>query len=176
MGNDTLLFTVNTRMDKDDYRNFLYFTSFRKNPSTILLILLFSGAGAAFGAYYGDMLTPVKFFSLWLAIAGLSAAAVCFRVETKTMQRAASERSYTFGAPQTLEFYETKIQITDEAVSGKAKVRYDQFFRVIETKQYYYLYHNESMASMIRKVDVEDPASLSLFFQKKFTDRYRVKK
>ena len=176
MASDKALFTVTTKMERADYKKFLYFASFQKSPSSILIILAFSLGGALFGAYYGEMFTVAKVLIFWVLISGLAFTAVCFRIEQKISQREYQEKRDAFNIVDHLEFHDKYIRIEESGRKDAVKVDYDKFKKVIEAKEYFYLYHSEKNASMIRKEDVDPAVDLRGFFSRKFGARFKARK
>ena len=176
MASDKALFTITTKMEKYDYKQFLYFASFWKTPASILIILVISALGALFGAYYGELFTPLYVILFWVVISVLAVAVVCFRITQKITRREYEGGRDAFGITDHLEFHDKYILITDPIRKTSAKVGYDQIRMVYETKEYFYLYHSENNASMIRKQDVDPSVDLRTFFKKRFEGRFRARK
>ena len=176
MASDKALFTITTRTEKEDYRKFLYFASFRKSPKSLLIIFGFSAAGALFGAVYGNIFSVLNVILLWIGISIFVCLGVCFRAEQKVIQLQYAGKENAFKTTQHLEFHDKNIIIDDSNVPGIVKVGYDKIKRVFETKDYYYFYIIDNQASMIRKSDIETTVDIRTFFQKRFQQRFKARK
>ncbi|WP_324823993.1 YcxB family protein [Sinanaerobacter sp. ZZT-01] len=170
------LFRVKTTMEKEDYRNFLYFATFRKNIFTIPMMFLLSGLGALLGRYLMDHFEWKLFFLAWICLLGLMLAVLCYKVEWKKKRRIQTDNTGTFGSSETISFYKDYLISESSRVEGRSKLRYDQFYRVYSSKSYLILYYNETMASLIRKKDMDQSTcrGIETLLREQFKERFRT--
>lgn len=164
---------VNTMMTEEDYRKFLYITTFRKNKFIIPLVVLISlliGLMAGINDGYFD---TTGFFIVFFLVLVIEIAVFILKIEWKKSQRVKTDRTGTFGSVTILKFYDTRIVFENDEPKSKGELKYDQFYSVMESKDYYIFYIAANMASLIRKKDIDDPDSFRDFVVDKFKDRYR---
>ncbi len=149
------LFSVKTRMEVKDYRNFLYFAAFRKNIFTIPMIFIISGLGAFLGRYLIETFNLQSFFLSWICILAIMVSILCYKVEWKKKRRVQTDRTGSFGSYETISFYSDYLVSQSPNVEGSSKLRYDQFYRIYSSRSYLILYYNETMASLVRKKDMD---------------------
>lgn len=169
---ETALFTITTTMESDDYRKFLYLATFRKKPFTIPMILAVAAIGALLATQTNPADDIIRFLLIWMFMLALTVAIICFKVEYKHRQRIKTDKTGAFGTSQTIKFYEDYLRSTNQSVESKNKMRYDQFYKIIETKNYFILYYNANMASLIRKKDMTCEKELRGFLKNKFSKNY----
>ncbi|WP_206459152.1 YcxB family protein [Anaerovorax sp. IOR16] len=172
---ETALFTVKTTMEQDDYRNFLYFATFRKNRFTIPMLFVLSGLLALISRYFVESFEWMGFLITWVCLLGIMIATLCYKVEWKKKRRVQTDHTGTFGSSESISFYQDYLISQSPHVEGTSKVRYDQFYRVYSSKSYFILYYNASMASLIRKKDMDKETSkgIELLLQKEFKNKFR---
>lgn len=173
MDNDLRLI-VKTTMEKEDYKDFLYKTTFFKSKYAIPFILLSSGLMAAFlsQSYQGNSI--VYFFGSWIFLISIVTLTIVYKIERKFKQKVDTDRVGLFGSMETLEFYDDFIIITSPKFSGVTTIRYDQIYRVIDQKKYFLVYFNATQSTMIRKKDMnlELNNRLRNLYKEKVSDRY----
>ena len=74
----------------------------------------------------------------------------------------------------TLKFYDDRIAIENKELKSTGELKYDQFYALIESKDYFIFYFTMNQASLVRKKDIEDPNAFKEFLVEKFRDKYRV--
>ncbi|KAJ53014.1 amino acid permease [Clostridium tetanomorphum] len=153
---EKMLFTVKTTMEKEDYRKFLYVATFKKTPIIIPMILFMAAIGSAVIAFDKGSFNIVTFLVTWVIMTAFIFGIICFKVEDRNKKRIRTDKVGAFGTYQTVIFYENCIVTFNEKIEGKSKIRYDQLYRVLESKDYLIFYYNENMASLIRKKDIEE--------------------
>lgn len=167
---EKILFTVKTKMDKEEYRKFLYLATFKKSPIIIPMILLIAAIGAVIIAFENGSFNSIAFLIMWGLMTILAFVTICFKVEHKNKKRTKTDRVGTFGTYQTILFCEDYVIVVNDSIEGKSKIRYDQFYGVLESKEYLIFYYNANMASLIRKKDIDDEYKIEIIklLKKKF--------
>lgn len=99
---------------------------------------------------------------------------VCFKVEQKNKQRITTDMTGTFGSVSLLNFYDEKVEMSNEALNSKGKLNYNQFFSVLESKDYFIFYLTANQASLIRKKDIEHIDEFRKFIMEKFQKNLNI--
>lgn len=174
MSGKNLYYTIVTRMDKKDYRQFSYLTIFRKKYKTLFLIVLLAGIVAAFASFMDEAFSVPEFLIIWVILIATAYAAIFLRVEYKAMNWLNEVGLGIKGGRQTISFFEHYLVAEQENVKGFNKIKYDVLYQVLETANYYLIYANAGSASLIRKKDIEedDRDGFHRFLKAKLGDRY----
>jgi len=172
---ETKLFTVETTMEKKDYRRFLYTATFCRRKAVIPFILLISAAAAALLAYEHSYFDVIKFIIYWLFLAAAAVLAIIFQVERRNKQRINTDKTGAFGAKETIDFFEDFLTIKSTAFAGETSIQYSQFYQVLESKDYFITYFNMNQAALIRKEDLDSETTdkLRALLQRKMGRNYK---
>ncbi|RXI38781.1 hypothetical protein DP129_11220 [Clostridium tetani] len=173
---EKILFKVKTKMDKEDYRKFLYLATFKKSPIIIPMILFIAAIGAGIIAFENGVFNIVAFLIAWVFMTVLAFGTICFKVEYKNKKRVKTDKIGTFNTYQTLSFYEDYVIVVNDSIEGKGKIRYDQFYGLLESKEYLIFYYDANMASLIRKKDIDDECKSKIIelLQEKLGDTFKT--
>lgn len=152
---DNKLFTVKTIMEKEDYHKFLYIATFFRRKIIIPFILLISALMAAFLAYSENQFSTAEFIISWIVLAVVAILTIIFKVERKNKQRIKTDKTGVFDSQEKLDFYEDFLIIKSTVFEGESKIKYSQFYQVLESKDYFITYFNMNQASLIRKKDMD---------------------
>ncbi|WP_099190883.1 YcxB family protein [Tepidibacter mesophilus] len=172
--NDNKLFTVKTSMEKEDYHKFLYIATFLRSKIIIPFILFLSALMAIFLAYSEHQFNIIKFFIFWMVLTIVAVFVIIFKVERKNKQRIKTDKTGVFNSQETLDFYEDFLIIKSTVFEGESKIKYSQFYQVLESKDYFISYFNMNQASLIRKKDMDKEKSdkLRSVYQKNMGNKY----
>lgn len=167
------IFTVETRMEKEDYRKFLYTATFRKSVFTLPLI----GAMAFFGALIVGRLrqfyAPAFLLLTWLLFCVLAIGAVCFMVEVQNNRRFKAVGADASDSQSRMILCEAKMTVTLLTTGEAMALGYDQIRLLLESKDYFIFYVGANQAFLMRKRDARDPAAVGAFLAEKCVGRYR---
>lgn len=172
---DKELFLIHTTMEKEDYRKFLYTAAFFKKKWLLPVLLLISWGGAVLiqcslsGPDWGKTaLTTLLLFCFVILI-------LCFKIEKRNRTRLKTDRTGSFGSENILHFYSDRLVFESPERKSTGELRYDQFYSLLESKDYYIFYLNANQAALLRKKDVPAEAADSLrhFLQAAFGKRYK---
>ena len=164
---------INTTLEKEDYRKFLYIATFRRNKFIIPFLVLISFVGGLLIGIDYDGLSLTRLFLSWILLFFLAIAIVLFKVEKKNKQRIKTDKTGTFDSVNTLKFYDDRVVMENESLKSKGELMYNQFFAVMESKEYFIFYLTMNQASIIRKKDVKDVKELKDFLVEKFQGKYK---
>lgn len=168
-------FLITTKMEKEDYRKFLYIATFLRKKSVMPSIILLCLIGALFVNFSSNGISlsgfGFTFVFMFVLVMGIS----CFRIERKNKQRIKTDKTGTFGAESILRFYEEHLEMETPALHSHAELRYDQFYGVMESKDYFIFYITVNQASLVRKKDMKDEVVMEFrtFLKGVFGEKYR---
>jgi len=164
---------INTTMSKEDYRKFLYIATFRRNKITIPLLALISIIGSIIVSLESGTLNMTKLIISWILLFALAIITVLFKVEKKNTRRIKTDKTGTFDSINTLKFYEDRIVMENQELKSKGELKYNQFFTLMESKDYFIFYFTANQASLVRKKDIENLQPYKEFIVEKFKGRYK---
>jgi len=164
---------INTKMSKEDYKKFLYIATFRRNKFVLPFIGVISLlAGIIISCNNGYFNIPIFLIS-WALLFALAIIVIILKVERRNAQRVKSDKTGTFDSTNTLEFYENRLIMKNETLKSTGELKYDQFYAVMETKDYFIFYITANQASLIRKQDISDLSFFKSFLLDKFSGKYK---
>lgn len=164
---------INTIMTKNDYRKFLYIATFKRNKFTIPMLALIALLGSLIVSFGSDNFNWIKLIISWALLFALAIIAVLIKVERRNAQRIKTDKTGAFDSVNTLKFYDDRIVMENEALKSKGELKYDQFYAVMESKDYFIFYLTANQASLIRKKDVDNLNDFKEFIVGKFQGRYK---
>jgi hypothetical protein len=175
MSNQNVLYEITTKIEKEDYRRFKYLTIFRKKAKTVWLIILMAAVGAGLAAMIEGSFSLPKFLLIWLILIPTEFAAIFLGVEYKAFKRTSLVRVGLAIVKQSISFYENYLTAEDNISKGTKKIKYDNLYQALETKDYYIIYTSADNPSMIRKIDIDgdDRDGFHKFLQTKMGTRYK---
>lgn len=142
---------INTTMSKEDYRRFLYIAAFRRNKAVIPFLMLISLAGGIIISLDNGGLDFTKLIISWILLFILAIAVILFKVEIRNMQRIKTDKTGTFDSVNTLEFYDDRMVAENKELKSTGQLKYDQFYALMESKDYFIFYLTLNQASLVRK-------------------------
>ncbi|NLP47207.1 MAG: YcxB family protein [Epulopiscium sp.] len=173
--NNNKLFTVKTSMKKEDYHKFLYIATFLRSKIIIPLMLLISALVAVFLAYSESQFDTIKFIVSWILLLVVAFFTIIFKIEMRNKQRIKTDKTGVFNSEEILEFYEDFLIIKSTVFEGESKIKYSQFYQVLESKDYFITYFNMNQASLIRKKDMDKETieKLRVLYRKNMGKKYK---
>lgn len=170
---DSPTFTIETTMEPQDYRTFLFIATFLRNPLTIPIIAGIACLGACLFAWSNNSFAVVPILSMWIFMFVIAIGVICFKVERKNKQRIRTDKTGTFGSKSILKFFDDRIVMETPSLQGTCTLYYNQFFQLLENKDYLIFYLNKNQAFLIRKKDLSNPNEFLPFITKKFENKYK---
>lgn len=168
-------FLITTKMEKEDYRKFLYTATFCRNKLVVPMIVALCLVGALFVNFSSGRVSTIGFILTFIIMLVFAIGACCFRIEQRNKQRVKTDNTGIFGAESILHFYEEHLEMETPKLHSHAELRYDQFYGVMESKDYFIFYITMNQASLVRKKDVKDDMVMEfrIFLQDVFGGKYR---
>lgn len=168
-------FTIDTKMEEVDNRNYLYIRTFKQNSAVLLPLGIFVLIGTAvFTVTFQEF--SVLGILKYLGVSALIISAVTMlKLEIRHRKRIKNDRSGAIGSLTRMEFYNNYMTMETNIAQGVSKLGYKEFYGLIETHSYYILYYSTSQATMLRKKDIspEIKQSFGDFIREKFEGKYR---
>lgn len=165
--------TVNTIMTKEDYKKFLYIATFRRNKLVLPLLGFIALVASVILSFNDGHFNPTLLIFSWIFLFGLSIAVVMFKVERKNAQRIKTDQTGTFDSINTIKFCDDRIVMENASLKSTGELKYNQFYALLESKDYFIFYWSLNQASLIRKKDVQDVEVLKTFLSKHFQGNYK---
>jgi hypothetical protein len=167
------VFIINTTMSKEDYRKFLYIATFKRNKFMIPFICLIALLGGIIISFQDGIFNLAQFLISWFLLFILAIGVVLFKVERKNSQRIKTDQTGTFDSINTLRFFQDRIVMENKSLKSYGELKYEQFYTIIESKDYFIFYFTANQASLVRAKDVENLDEFRKFIIGVFADRYR---
>lgn len=164
---------INTTMSREDYRKFLYIATFRRNKVIIPMLGLISLVGSMIVSLDSGNLNLIKLIVSWILLFTLAIIVVIFKVERKNAQRIKTDKTGAFDSINTLKFYDDRIVMENKALKSTGELKYNQFFALMESKDYFIFYLTVNQASLVRKKDIDNLNDFKEFIIEKFGSRYK---
>lgn len=166
-------FIVKTKLEKKDYRKFLYITTFFKNKIIIPYILFLCLCAALFVGFQNSIFKLSRFIIIFIICLVATIGVLILELEVKIKTRMATDKVGTFNNESKLEFYDDRVVMENEVIKLVSEIKYEQYYYLIESKAYYYFYLSKHQAYIVRKIDIENINEFSEFIKTKFNKRYK---
>ena len=151
--NNPPLFKITTTMEKEDYRNFLFLTTFQTADSIASLFII--------GILLGGITTVMTDFSLSsLFFSSLFFILVLFVVMYSKLEKNVKaiyplDQPAAIETAQTITFYSTYLTSTNRTNADITEVPYKDIYKVKENDSYIILMLTKELASLICKKDLD---------------------
>ncbi|MDD4377082.1 MAG: YcxB family protein [Eubacteriales bacterium] len=170
---DEIKFEIRTTMEKEDYRKFLYLATFLKNKFVIPIIALISFVGSLMLNWDSEDLDWTLILLYWLGFFIIAVSVICFKLERRNKQRIKTDKTGAFGSENVLKFYEDKVIMENTILKSTGELKYEQFFSLLESKNYFIFYLTANQASLLRKKDIQSLDMFKKFILDKFKGKYK---
>ena len=118
-------------------------------------------------------INPVKFIISWILLFALAIIVLLIKIERKNAQRIKTDKTGAFNSINTLKFFDDKLVMENDALRSTGELKYDQFYALRESRDYFIFYWTANQASLIRKKDVDNLNSFRDYIIEKFKGRYK---
>jgi hypothetical protein len=164
---------INAKMEKEDYKKFLYTATFKRNKFTIPILVLMAMVAGLFIGYEKGEFSLIRFLFSWLVLLIVSIFIVVFQIRRKNEKGVKADNTAGFDNLYTLKFYNEKLVVENQSLKSRAEISYDKIFSLLESKDLFILYFTKSQASAIMKRDIDDLGEFKEFIIDKFKDKYK---
>ena len=171
---ETARFEITTKMEPEDYRKFMYIATFFRKKSTIPMLITVSLLGSLWVNFAWGNITTFGFFIVAVIMLAFIAGVISFKITRRVKQRIRTDNTGTMGSDSVLRFYDDHLEMESETFKSHLELRYEQFYELMETKDYYMFYISVNQAYMVRKKDIiEEADAFGKFMQSVFEGRYK---
>lgn len=170
---DKARFVINTSMSKEDYRKFLYIATFRRNKVILPMMALFALIGSIIINLDNGNFNYIKLVINWILLFALAIVVVIIKVERRNSNRIKTDKTGTFDSINTLKFYDDRMIMENETLKSTGELKYNQYFAVMESKDYFIFYFTVNQASLIRKKDIDNLNDFRDFILETFKGKYK---
>lgn len=175
-------FLIKTKLKEKDFKKFLYLATYFRKKITLPLMYTLSLIGSL-GITYLDASSQEEFsiitaFVLSIVIFVLAIVMMNFKIARANKMRIKTDKIGTFDYECKLCFYDEYITFEMEETKAYSQIKYEQFFEVIESKDFYMFFVTSNQASIISKKDIDekDLDKFSEFIKSKFKNNYKLMK
>ena len=168
-------FTIETKMEEVDNRNYLYIRAFKQNSAIFIPLFIFTLIGTAVLVATFKMLSLVGIVEAFAISLLLVVVATLVKIEFRHRGRIKKDKSGAIGSITTMEFFDDYMTMKASFSDIVSKLGYNEFYGMIETKGYYILYYSRSQATMLRKKDIAPQIKddFADFIHNKFEGKYK---
>lgn len=162
------VFVINSRITKEDYKSFIYFTVFVKNKGVIMSAGLSLVVALLLGYMRGgaSVLRCILYFALLFSSALLT---LLFKANAVVKQRCTTGSTGFFEENCLYRFYDSEVSGELSSIKGGSSLKYSRFYTRSENRSFIMLYINARQAYLIKKRDIADIDSFRAFIKGKIT-------
>lgn len=166
------LYCFTTQMEKEDYKKFLYFITFKKSKKTLAALCLLSIGSSAFLAVFLQFRSIAEIAGSLIFMFFISLSFLLLKIEGQA--KALFRPNTNFQKEQTITLYEDYITATNRSSDGNTASEYNKLSKLYDLPGYLLIYFNEELASLIRKQDLspEYQEIIPKFLEDKLGVRY----
>lgn len=164
------LFVITTTLEKKDFRSYLYITTFLKDKKVFLIIYGICVILSIISTLILHSFTVGNVMIRSLIVFCGLLIFMCVGIEIKSRRFVKNYRAGQIGRTEELRFYEGYMEV---GMKSGDRIEYNQFYELVESKNYILFYFNEKFASVVKKSDVPECEQFTEFLQMIFGDKYR---
>ena len=150
---ETPLYQITTKMEKEDYRNFLFLTTFQTTDSIVSLLLIGTILGAIASFTTGFSLSSLFFSCLFFILVLFVVMYSKLEKNVKTMYPL--DQPAAIKTAQTITFYDTYLTSTNRTNTDITETIYNDIYKIKENDSYIILMLTKELASVICKKDLD---------------------
>lgn len=168
-------YKITTTMEREDYRNFLYLITFKRNTSVWLLILFLTIILSISISLITGGIKPLNLLIIAFFMFLVILSALCLRLESKVKKKYGKSNAKLLKKDQTLSLSEQGIEATNRSKEGTTSSSYENIYEIWETKDYFFFYFTKDLCSLIRKKDIpkEQYDEIISFLKEKLKSRFK---
>ena len=151
--NELSIFEVTTTMEKEDYRNFLFLTTFQTPDSIISLFIISIILGAIANVIIGFSMSKLFFCSLFFFLVFF--VLLYAKLEKNVKATYPLDQPAVIEINQTIRFYDSHLTATNRTDANTTTTSYDNIYKIKENDSYIILFLTKELASVIRKKDLD---------------------
>ncbi len=165
--NETPIYEITTNMEKDDYRNFLFLTTFQSIDSLVSLFIISILLGAITSMITGFSISSLFFSTLFFFL--VLFALLYAKLEKNVKATYPLDQPANIETKQTILFYNTYLASTNRTDANMTTANYTTIHKIKEDDNYIILFLTKELASVICKKDLDKDMikELSSFLKEK---------
>lgn len=165
--NESPIYEITTTMEKDDYRNFLFITTFQTPDSIISLLIISIILGAIVSVVTGFSLSTLFFAILFFFL--IFFVLLYSKLEKNVKATYPLDQPANIETKQTILFYNTHLVSTNRTNTDVTTVAYENIYKIKEDDSYIILFLTKELVSVIRKKDLDSETinEISAFLKEK---------
>lgn len=166
-------FIVQNKLDEKDFKTFMYISTFFKSMKKLIItaILFAAFVYLAIKDEPGNM--AINFTKYYLILLVFFVIALIAHIEMRYRTRIRTDKSGMFEENPELIFTDKCLKVKSEAFKSEGEITYEMFYKLIETKDYFYFYFNEHQATIVNKKLIDDYDNFRIFIHSKFKKNYK---
>lgn len=172
--NTSKLFTIESNLNKKDYRHFLYISTFFKDKFAIFKMILLLFSSSIFCIYSEGSFSLKSFFIIFILLSFIFISLILIRIESRINKRIKTDATGIFNTQETLDFYNDFIVVNNSVFEGEIKIKYNQIYKAFESNHYFITYFNINQATLINKtnLDTDTINNLRNLYKDNLKDKY----
>ena len=170
-----VIFKFSSLISDKDYRKFLYYKAFIKNPFSIPIMILICLIVSMVVSYTGDNFKLIPILSLTAITSILMILAQCSQIEQKSKTASLTGTLGPVGYPVEFVFYAEDMEIISSPNQNKNLIDYTDIYAFYNTKDFYLFYSERYTMRMLKKTDIDDINKFDEFIKEKFKKSGRNK-
>lgn len=151
--NETPIFEITTTMEKEDYRNFLFLTTFQTPDSIASLGIISIILGVVTSMITGFSLSSLFFSTLFFLL--VLFALMYSKLEKNVKTAYPLDQPSAIEKEQTIVFYDTYLTSTNRTNADVTTAAYGDIYKIKEDDSYIILFLTKELASVICKKDLD---------------------
>lgn len=168
------LYCFTSIMEKEDYKKFLYFITFKKSRKTIWALITLALVSCMLLSFFLRLRSIGEIAGCFIFMLIISLSFLLLKIEGQAKALYSANPQNEFQKEQTVTLYETRITATNRTSNGVTSTDYGRLSKIYELPDYLILYFNEELASLIRRKDLPSGCEKDIcrFLEQKLEHRY----
>lgn len=164
-------FIITTKMEKKEYRKFLYYCTFFQSKLIVPYFLVMSMLGAYL--IWEDGETVFIFLLKLFLLSVFVLLGICIMVERKNKKRIEKEGVDIDTSEIQWRFYDDRLCYESDQYKIRWEKTYDRMYRVLESKNCFFLFVKKNQVSFIPIKDIKEDKDFQKFLKEKFPKKYK---
>lgn len=163
-----IIFKFSSLISDRDYRKFLYYNAFIKNPFSIPIMILICFIVSGIVTFTRDNFQLMPTLSLTIITSIFMILAQCSQIEQKAKTASIASTLGPVGYPVDFVFYNDDMEMISSPNQNKNLIDYTDIYAFYNTKDFYLFYSERYTMRMLKKADIDDINAFDEFIKNKF--------
>lgn len=164
-------FIITTKMEKKEYRKFLYYCTFFQSKLMVPYFLAMSMLGAYL--IWEDGETVFIFLLKMFLLSVFAMIGICIMVERKNKKRIEKEGGDIDISEVQWKFYDDRLCYESDQYKIRWEKTYDRMDRVLESKNCFFIFIKRNQVSFVPKKNIKELNNFQKFLKEKFPKKYK---